>query len=260
MLEWAAMRPDVIDLNQFYASPLGQVARRLIRRRIREIWPNTSGLRVLGIGYATPFLRPFRDEAERLIAFMPAQQGVVRWPAEEPGLVALTDETELPLEDSSIDRVVMVHALEISEQVRPMLREVWRVLASGGRVIVVVPNRRGIWARVERTPFGHGYPFSPRQLTRLLRETMFSPMLAAHALYMPPTGWRTLIRAATALEKLGNRWSQVVSGVLVVEASKQIYAMTPEIARRDRKRRPRVALVAGGTPRGAAARAGPTTG
>ena len=158
------MWTDVVDLNEFYQSRLGQVARRLIRRRMREIWPDVRGMTVLGMGYATPYLRPYRDEAERVIAAMPAQQGVIHWPEDGPGQVALTEETELPLPDLSVDRLLLVHAVENSENLRAMMREAWRVLAEGGRLLVVVPNRRGIWARFEqRSPFGHGHPYSQRQ-------------------------------------------------------------------------------------------------
>ena len=243
------MRPDVVDLNQFYATSLGQTARRQVRRRIRTLWPSTAGLRVLGLGYATPFLRPFRDEAERVIAMMPASQGVSAWPSDEPNLVGLCDEAEIPLPDSSIDRVLMVHALETSEQVRPLLREVWRVLASGGRLMVVVPNRRGIWARVERTPFGTGSPFSPPQLERLMRDSMFSPTATLSALFFPPTQRRSLIRLAPAFENLGNRWAHALSGVLISEAGKQIAQQVP---RTQRIRQPQVAF-----PRSAAPRSGP---
>ena len=141
------MRPDVIDLREFYHSRLGQVARHLLRYRIRRLWPAVGGMRVLGLGYAVPYLRQFRDEAERVISIMPAAQGVHRWPADAGNLVALADEQELPLPDASIDRVLLMHELENAEQVRPLLREVWRVMASGGRLLVAVPNRRGIWAR-----------------------------------------------------------------------------------------------------------------
>ena len=244
------MRPDVIDLNQFYATRLGQTARRLIRRRIRVLWPSTVGMRVLGLGYATPFLRSFRDEAERVIAMMPASQGVSAWPAGEPNLVGLCDEAEIPLPDSSIDRVLMVHALETSEQIRPLLREVWRVLASGGRLMVIVPNRRGIWARVERTPFGTGSPFSPPQLERLMRDSMFSSTATLSALYFPPTQRRSLIRLAPAFEKLGNRWAHAISGVLISEAGKQIFAATAQQAPRLRRiQRPQVAFPRSATPR-----------
>ena len=229
------MRPDVIDLNHFYASGLGQVAQRMIRRRIRELWPSTSGLSVLGLGYATPYLRPFRERAERVVAVMPANQGVVHWPQAAPGLVGLAEEEELPFPDSSFDRVVMVHALETSEQVRPLLREVWRVMTAHGKLLAVVPNRRGIWARLERSPFGHGHPYSPPQLVQLLRDTMFSPGPATGALYAPPLDRRIVLRTAPAFEQLGARWLSALSGVLVVEATKQIYAVTPERARRRRR-------------------------
>ncbi|MFQ5786100.1 MAG: methyltransferase domain-containing protein [Alphaproteobacteria bacterium] len=227
------MWQDVVDLNAFYASPAGQVARRMIRRRVRAIWPDTRGLRVLGLGFATPYLRPFRDEAERVIALMPASQGVMPWPADERRLVALTDEAELPFPENVFDRVLIVHAVECSEQLRPMLREIWRVLAGNGRILVVTPNRRSIWARLERTPFGQGQPFSRRQLTRLLRENLFSPLQSASALYVPPGRTRLMLRFAGTWENLGERWGLPFAGALLIEAGKRVYAANPErLARR----------------------------
>ncbi|MGH6737496.1 MAG: methyltransferase type 11, partial [Bradyrhizobium sp.] len=74
------MSIDVVDLRNFYGRRLGVVARRFISRGIRSQWRDTSGLRMLGVGYATPYLGLFREEAERCLAFMPAGQGVVKWP------------------------------------------------------------------------------------------------------------------------------------------------------------------------------------
>ena len=217
---------DVIDLRDFYETPLGQTARRMIRRQIRIIWPDTSAARVLGIGFCLPYLRPLREESERVVAVMPSSQGVLPWPPEGPGLVCLADETELPLPDRSVDRVLLVHALESTEQVRATLREVWRVLADGGRLLVVTPNRRGLWAHIERTPFGQGRPYTTSQLSRLLRENMYTPLQVSAALYMPPFQSRFLLRSALAWEQLGGRWFQAFAGVLLVEAAKQIYAGT----------------------------------
>jgi SAM-dependent methyltransferase len=230
------MWQDVVDLNAFYASRLGQVARRMIRRRVRALWPDLRGQSVLGLGFTTPYLRPFLGEAERVVAVMPASQGVMAWPSDGARLVALADETELPLPDGSIDRVLLVHAVECSEQLRPMLREAWRVLAGGGRLLVVAPNRRGIWARLERTPFGNGHPFSPPQLSRLLREAMFSPLTTDTALYMPPSASPMMLRAAGAWERIGERWGLPFAGVVIVEAAKQVYAANPERIRRRRYR------------------------
>lgn len=232
------MWSDVVDLNEFYRSRLGQVTRRLIRERVRDLWPDTQGMTVLGMGYATPYLRPFRAEAERVIAAMPAGQGVIRWPESEASRVCLCEETDLPLPDLCVDRLLLVHAVENSENLRAMMREAWRVLADGGRLLVVVPNRRGIWARFEqRSPFGHGHPFSQGQIKRLLRDSLFTPTATEHALFVPPSKRRLMLRSAGAFEKAGNRFFQAISGVLVIEASKQIYAATPVGAQRARRRK-----------------------
>ncbi|WP_407671531.1 class I SAM-dependent methyltransferase [Paramagnetospirillum kuznetsovii] len=223
-LAYPAMWTDVVDLRDFYGASLGQVAQRLIRRQIREIWSDVSGLRVLGLGFATPYLRSFLGEAERVIAVMPASQGVLPWPPEGPGLTTLADETDLPLPDRSIDRLLLIHALESTEQIRAMMREAWRVLADGGRLMVVAPNRRGIWARLERTPFGNGRPYTMGQLNRLLRDNMFTPVARASALFLPPTQSRMLLRSAPAVEEIGRRWFETFGGVIIVEAAKQIYA------------------------------------
>lgn len=222
------MHLDVVDLKQFYDSRLGLLATRVLRRHVRAFWPSVAGMRVLGLGYATPFLRPMMDAAERVVAFMPAGQGVHRWPNGEPSCVALADETELPARDSMFDRVLLVHSLENTEHLRPMLREVWRVMAPEGRLLIIAPNRRGLWARFERTPFGHGRPFSPPQLSRLLRDNMFSPGRTMAALYFPPSRRAVVIRASGALERFGERiGATAVAGALLVEGGKQVYAATP---------------------------------
>ena len=130
------MTSDVVDLHGFYATGLGQMARRALRRRVRQMWPAAKGEVVLGLGYATPLLGQYLGEAERTIAIMPPTQGVIRWPRETANLVALADDTDLPLPDESIDRVLLVHALEHSEHVRPLLREIWRVLSGSGKLMV----------------------------------------------------------------------------------------------------------------------------
>ncbi len=218
------MYTDIVDLREFYDSSLGHVARTLIGRRLRQIWPDTSGQVLVGVGYATPYLRPFLGEAERVLALMPASQGVAYWPGEGPGLVTLTDEADLPLPDLSVDRVLLIHGLEGTEQLRPMLREIWRVLAGSGRLLAVVPNRRGLWARAEWTPFGHGYPYSVSQLKHVLRDTLFVPERTAHALFIPPVRSRFALPWAPAWEEIGARWFKAFAGVTMIEASKQLFA------------------------------------
>lgn len=217
------MWQDISDLRAFYASPLGEFAQRSIARRLRAFWPDLSGMRVLALGYGPPFLEPALREAERTVAAMPALQGGARWPAAGPSRALLAEDTALPLADNLFDRVLLVHAIESSERLRPMLREVWRVTAEGGRIAAVAPNRRGVWARIEGTPFGHGRPFSQSQLTRLLRDHMFSPRRIEFALHAPPSRRRL----AAAWERLGARWMRPFGGAVLCEAEKEAFAAIP---------------------------------
>src|SRR5215469_14881627 len=225
---------DVVDLRDFYGQTLGAVARRFIGRAIRRHWRDLHGMRTLGIGYPTPYLGLFREEAERCLAFMPATQGVVKWPSERPALAALVDEFDLPLTDAAVDRVLLVHELEMSQDAGALLREVWRVLAAGGRLLAVVPNRRGLWARMDTTPFGHGRPYSRSQIMQLLRETWFTPTGWDEALYVPPFEGSLFLRSALAWERAGAMLASPFAGVHIVEATKQVYRAIP--ARREKRR------------------------
>lgn len=218
------MHLDVATLRDFYATPLGGIARRLLARRIRTLWPKVSGRTVASLGFGTPFLGAYRGEAECIAAFMPASQGALIWPQENPVLTALTAEHALPVPDNTIDRLLIVHCLEVAEQVRPLLREVWRALAPDGRLVVVVPNRRGLWAHVDTTPFGYGQPYSRSQLDVLLTDAMFTPVSWSTALHLPPFDRRIVLSSANAWERVGTRVVSGLGGVLLVEARKETVA------------------------------------
>jgi SAM-dependent methyltransferase len=226
------MAIDIVELAEFYASPLGRITQRLIRRRLRATWPNLRGLSLLGFGYATPFLRVFAEDAERLVALMPATQGAMRWPKSGSSLVALSEETAFPLADESFERILLIHALEHSEEVRPMLREIWRVLAPEGRLLVIAPHRRGPWAASERTPFGHGQPYSRVQIVRLLEDCLFEPGRPQSGLFLPPMRSRLILRWPGSWEGVGARLWSGLGGVVLVEATKRVYATPGTKARR----------------------------
>lgn len=218
------MRPDVRELNDFYQRQLGVVARRLLARRIRAVWPNVRDETLLGVGYAAPFMRLFRQEARRQLLCMPEEQGVISWPPEGPSCSFLASETQIPLADSSVEKVLAVHCLELCESARPMLREIWRVLSPEGRLLLVVPNRRGLWARIDTTPFGHGHPYSRGQLERLLGDCIYDPTGWWPGLFMPPVHRPLVLNTAIAWERVGHYAWPGFSGVLIVEAQKRIYA------------------------------------
>ena len=218
---------DVVDLKEFYASPLGQTARRLINHRILMRWKDLGGTTILGLGHAVPYLEAWRETADCIIGFMPARQGVMHWPAGKPSATALVDEAELPIADGVVDLAVVVHGLELTDHLPDMLRDLWRVLSPQGRALFVVPNRRGMWARFDSTPFGHGRPFSRQQLAQILRDAQFAPSAWAHALFAPPLRRSFIRRSAPAWERAGLWLSPAFSGVIIVEAIKQVYAVSP---------------------------------
>lgn len=226
------MHLDVAELRDFYARPLGQMTRRLLAARIRARWRRVGGETLIGLGFATPYLGSFRGEASRLGALMPASQGALVWPQAGDKLSVLVEEERLPLPDNAVDRLLVVHCLETAERAGPLLREMWRVMAPQGRMLMLVPNRRSLWAISDNTPFGQGRPFSRDQLERLLGENLFTPLDWSMALHVPPIEWRMVMRSATAFERVGARLSRALGGVIMVEARKELTAPIAKSARK----------------------------
>ncbi len=239
------MRTDILDYHEFYRTPLGAAAAELISERLVEAWGDAKGCRIAGFGFANPFLAAF-ENGERRLALAPAGQGVIRWPGAGANAAALVGERSWPLPDASIDRLLIVHGLEESPDPRRLMREAWRVLTDDGRIIIVVSHRRGLWSIIDSTPFAAGRPYLKRHLLRLLEESMFSidDAQVNAALFFPPAKSRFLLRSARAWERAGTRVWPGLSGVLMVEAQKNVAAPVGLVrSARERMRRPATAAV-----------------
>jgi SAM-dependent methyltransferase len=221
------MAADAHAAADFYGTARGVVAARLLRERLSLLWPDLRGQSVLGIGYAAPYLREWREQAVRCIALTPAQMGAARWPVGAPNLSCTAEEDALPFADLMFDRILLVHGLEAAESARRLLRETWLVLKDDGRLLVIAPNRSGMWAYSERTPFGHGQPYSFGQVGRLLAASLYRVERRDTALYLPPSDWRLVLRSARLLERSGRIWVSGFAGVTITEAVKDIYAAMP---------------------------------
>jgi len=223
------MHLDVVALRRFYyGSDLGRMAQRMLRARLRALWPDVTGMNVVGFGFAAPFLRPFMDEAERTLCLMPCQQGVCPWPAEGPNLSALVEETLWPLPRGFADRIVVAHGLETCERPHALIEEIRRVLAPAGRAAFVLPNRSGLWARRDATPFGFGRPYSADQIEKALSAHDLGVERERAALYMPPSHRRFWLRAGPMVERMGQRLDlRGLAGVRIAEAQLMIY-ITPQ--------------------------------
>ena len=221
------MHLDVLDLRNFYyRTQLGRVAQRAIRDQVLRFWPVAQGQTVAGFGFALPLLRPYLPGARRIIGLMPGPQGVMPWPAGMENVSVLCEETHWPVPTGLVDRLVLMHGLETSEHPTAVLEESHRVLGPGGRALVIVPNRSGLWARGDGTPFGFGRPYSMAQLEAQLKRHGFTPERSQTALFVPPSQGRFWLRTADGWEQMGRRVPWLAGGVLMVEASKQVYAPT----------------------------------
>lgn len=216
--------PDVITFRQFYASQLGDAMRHVITASMLELWPELKGDSILGVGYVSPYLEAYLEQTDHAMVCMPAHQGAAYWPAGGANRVFLSHESVLPLAESSINRVLMVHSVENSEQLSWMMEEVWRVLTPGGRVLIIVPNRLGMWSHFGNNPFGSGRPFSRTQMRALLSDHEFTMLRSKAALFMPPANYPTICRMADGFERFGNWLYPILGGVWLIEAEKQVYA------------------------------------
>jgi SAM-dependent methyltransferase len=222
------MHLDVLDLRNFYyRTQLGRVAQRAIRDQVLRLWPVQQGHTVAGFGFAVPLLRPYLTESRRVIGLMPGPQGVMPWPAGMENVSVLGEETYWPVPTGMVDRLVLMHGLETSEHPSAVLEEAHRVLGPGGKALIVVPNRSGLWSRRDITPFGFGRPYSMTQLEAQLKRHGFTPERTCAALFTPPSQSRFWLRTADFWEGLGRRFGPwLAGGVLMVEATKQVYAPT----------------------------------
>jgi SAM-dependent methyltransferase len=229
---------DVVDLRDFYLTELGREAAVQLTNALRPLIDVSSDQTVLGLGFAVPYLNRLISSQIRQLAFMQARQGVIHWPQEGEISSALVDPHDLPLLESTIDLALVIHSLELSDDPQDVLQEIWRVLAPQVRLILVVPNRRGLWSAAENTPFGSGQPFSKGQLAQLLKDAQFTPLKWSSALYVPPFQWQPIHKAARFFEATGPYIAKGLSGVTIVEAQKQVYAFSS--GKRARKLLPRL--------------------
>ncbi|MBI1954074.1 MAG: methyltransferase domain-containing protein [Proteobacteria bacterium] len=216
--------PDISEIQHFYQTPLGRAVHYHLFKQIQSFWPTFKAHQnILGIGYTQPYLDYYLKDDITLMVMMFPQQGVTFWPT-PLNLTFLAEEKEIPLPDQSIDFILIVHGFEFIENTTKSLREIWRVLKPEGRLLVITPNRRGLWARSDHTPFGYGQPYTMTQLSKCLKQSLFIPLKYSRSLYFPPL--RGKLSLAYAFEKIGAYCLQKFSGVVCIEATKQVYAYT----------------------------------
>ena len=218
------MRQSVRHIESFYTSRLGHAAANMVLRRLSTIWPNLSGRDLLGYGYCYPFVTPYLSDAKRVVLAMPGAMGGIAQKSSRGVMTCLTETMALPFEDAQFDNVLVAHGLEEATLLPELMRELWRVTRPEGRIIVIAANRSGLWARSDRSPFGAGRPFSRAQLKSTLTQAGFIPTVWSGALYIPPLKFFTRTTLLNVTENCGETVWPGFSGLVLVEATKRLYA------------------------------------
>ena len=225
------MRMDVVELQNFYShTDLGKKIAKIINKTLNPLMSSNSCEFIIGFGFTCPFMKPFirmsslKVNSPKIITLMPGEQGVIPWPKNKKNVSVLVDETSWPINTSSADIILIAHGLEVSGNQDDLLNEAFRVLDGKGKLILLVPNRTGFWARSDLTPFGFGRPYSISQLSKLLIENKFKILNTNATLLMPPTKKTFLFNSFKFIDQIAAKYtSKVMGGVLVILAKKQIH-------------------------------------
>lgn len=193
---------------------------------------------------------------ERLAAPPPADLLISTQPPLLP--VSLHCESDaLPFPDSSIDLVVLPHALELARDPHHTLREVERVLVPEGRVVISGFNPASLWGlrqsagRVRRSMgFGRGQSlYLPRagefigywRLRDWLRLLGFEVEAGRFGCWRPPLASEQWLERFAWMESVGERWWPVLGSAYFLEAVKRVRGMRLIGLARQERRSPRAA-------------------
>lgn len=209
------MQADILEFKNFYHGHLGRQVYYSLSKALNE-WQITSKKGILGYGFATPYLN------NHAISFMPAAQGIMLWPC-DTNRNALVYENALPLKDQSVDTILVIHGFEFCHFPDAFLEECWRVLKGDGRLIMAVTNRRGLWAHKDSTPLGMGQPYTMTQLTKHLKQKKFDVNRRKRLLYKLPFKGVLAKLVGIFFEMTGPRFMSKFSGLIMIEAVKEVY-------------------------------------
>ena len=137
------MRQNVIHLENFYTTLLGQAAIAMVGRRLSALWPDIHGQTVLGHGFAYPYLRTYAPQARLMCLTMPGSQGAIAHQGHRGFISCLSEETLLPFRDAQFDKVLVSHAIEETPDLPALLSEFWRIIKPEGRLVIIASNRAG---------------------------------------------------------------------------------------------------------------------
>ena len=222
------MSMDVAEIESFYQRAEGMFVAGLLHQDLellQTIWTEKDAhqrapIDKIAVGFPFSLL-----ESHHLPAvLMPAETGALAWGGTEGIAVASIDSAAWPLATEMCDRMIILHALELVRDPQGFLDEAWRCLRGSGELVLIVPHRRGFWARSDKTPFGQGRPFSRRQIRRQLDQAGFEVAELKPSLFIPAFGLGLPNGVRHKVNRLGRYIWPMFGGVLIIRAIKKLYS------------------------------------
>ena len=234
VLQWEQAHLDtaVADLFGFHALQLGLPELEALRaNRMPHRWVASEHAPRAGTAASTAGIPADSLHAE------PAPKP----PTSRLAIALHCDFDALPFDSSSLDLVVLPHALELARDPHLALREVERVLMPEGRVVVVGFNptslwgvrqqlgrwRRRLWPSSQRALFlpSAGEFLRYRRLRDWLRLLSFEVEDGRFGCYRPPVGSLKWLSRFAWTDHVGERWWPVFGAVYFVVAVKRVRGM-----------------------------------
>ena len=210
--------PD--SVRQWLATPFGEALLARESRVVEEALDGIFGEQCLQLGQwgdANTFLRHARTQRQWLIDAGAA--------ASSPA--AIGEFHRVPVQDDSIDCVILPHVLDYSDRPHAILREVDRVLTAHGHVVILGFKTGGLWG-VRRLVPGAGLPpgaqnlVPERQLRDWLQLLDMRIQGAARYFFRWPL---PLIRGASSSR--WERWWPELAACYMLTAQKRVSPLTP---------------------------------
>lgn len=152
----------------------------------------------------------------------------------------------LPLQNDSIDVVVLPHTLEFEPSPHQVLREVERVLVAEGHVVIVGFNPWSLWGGrrlfSQMGRLGRYGRFGRQRRPALpwrgaFRSTIrikdwlallgFEVVMTRYGFFRPPLQHQGIMKRLRWLERLGARWWPYFGGAYIIVAKKKVVTLTP---------------------------------
>lgn len=222
-------------LRQWYRDQPGQWLIDFEREQLEDVLSQLFGYYLVQVGAV------MEDD---LLAASRIRNRIVldeRWPYDRPdnddgrvrGMYGNAD--ELPLQNDSVDVIVLPHMLEFEPEPHQVLRETERVLVSGGHVVITGFNPWSLWGgrrlfgRVRRRSVApwQGTFRSAMRIRDWLALLGFEVVTTRYCFFRPPLQRQAVMTRLAWLERLGGRWWPYLGGVYIIVARKEVVAMTP---------------------------------